>query len=206
MENWKRLPCSSGSCIRKEKRNSPCWNRPREFPDFSQSRGRARVSHARGGASDTKKNEGLPVVCWLDTLSSAEAPYGKFLNNVGRAGNDGKRERAGASLLSFPFPAFPARCRFSLSPGPRPAATTARKKWTKEASAEERVLELLLAAILNKWKIGLTRPLYYYFALFKIQNPRRFASGIPSFSRLVMSLATRPNKIPPWLYTVPYSL
>ena len=31
------------------------------------------------------------------TLSSAEAPYGKFLNNSGRAGNDGKRERAVAS-------------------------------------------------------------------------------------------------------------
>ena len=141
---------------------------------------------------------------FLEPLSSAEAPYGKFLNNGGRAGNDGKREKT--SLLSFSFPAFTARCRFSLSPGPKPAATTARKKWTKEASVEERVLELLLAAILNKWKIGLTRPLYYYFALFKIQNPRRFASGIPSFSRLVMSLATRPNKIPPWLYTVPYSL
>ena len=44
----------------------------------------------------------------------------------GRAGNDGKRERAGAlaSLLSFPFPTFRARCRFPLSPGPRPPLAT----------------------------------------------------------------------------------
>ena len=27
---------------------------------------RARVSHPRGGASDPEKNEGLPVVYWLD--------------------------------------------------------------------------------------------------------------------------------------------
>ena len=37
----------------------------------------------------------------LQSLSSAEAPYGKLLNNIGfgggRAGNDGKRESAGAS-------------------------------------------------------------------------------------------------------------
>ena len=32
-----------------------------------------------------------------NTLSSAEAPYGKFLNNGGRAWNDGVRETAGAS-------------------------------------------------------------------------------------------------------------
>ena len=31
----------------------------------------------------------------------------------GRAGNDAKRERAGISLPSFPFRAFPARFRFS---------------------------------------------------------------------------------------------
>ena len=36
------------------------------------------------------------VAMGVATLSSAEAPYGKFLNG-GRAGNDGKRERAGAS-------------------------------------------------------------------------------------------------------------
>ena len=129
------------AAVLEKKRGARLAGIDREFPDFSQLRGRARVSHARGGASDAKKNEGLPVVCWLDTLSSAEAPYGKFLNNIGRAGSDGKRERAGTSLLSFPFPAFPARCRFSLSPGPRPAATTARKTAPKEASAEERGLD-----------------------------------------------------------------
>ena len=152
---------------------------------------------------------GALFLIFLNLSPPQRPPTGNFWIMEGARGTmgRGKGREQEASLLSFSFPAFTARCRFSLSPGPRPAATTARKKWTKEASAEERVLELLLAAILNKWKIGLTRPLYYYyFALFKIQNPRRFASGIPSFSRLVMSLATRPNQIPPWLYTVPYSL
>ena len=57
----------------------------------------------------------------------------------GRAGNDGKRKRAGveASLLSFPFQAFPARRRFSLSSGLGPRNLYGQSS-TKEASAEER--------------------------------------------------------------------
>ena len=55
--------------------------------------------------------------------------------NRKRAGNDGKRETAGASLLSSPFPSCPARSLF-LSPQP-PHNTKASPQY-KEASAEER--------------------------------------------------------------------
>jgi len=48
------------------------------------------------------------LILRLRALSSAEAPCEGFVCLGGRAGSDGKRERAGA---------FPARCRFSLSPG-----------------------------------------------------------------------------------------
>ena len=63
---------------------------------------------------------GLPHI----TLSSAEAPAGYPHQNINnrknrkRAGDDGKRETAGAlSLLSSPFPSCPARSLF-LSPQP----------------------------------------------------------------------------------------
>ena len=58
---------------------------------------------------------------WTRTLSSAEAPVGyPYINSNNRknrkgAEDDGKRKKAGASLLSFPFPSCPARCLF-LSP------------------------------------------------------------------------------------------
>ena len=58
---------------------------------------------------------------WTRGLSSAEAPVGypyKNSNNrknIKRAEEDGKRKKAGSSLLSFPFPSCPARCLF-LSP------------------------------------------------------------------------------------------
>ena len=54
-----------------------------------------------------------------EALSSAEASagYPDQKKNRKRAGDDGKRERAGASLLSSPFPSCPARSLF-LSPQP----------------------------------------------------------------------------------------
>ena len=57
----------------------------------------------------------------LSPRQRGEAPYGKFLNNGGRAGNDGKRERAGAPLFSL----SPSRRspRAAISPLPRPTAT-----------------------------------------------------------------------------------
>lgn len=54
------------------------------------------------------------------SFSLAEAPYGKFFSQYwvwkarGERWEEGKGEQA--SLLSFPFPAFPARCRFFPSP------------------------------------------------------------------------------------------
>ena len=86
-------------------------------------------------ASQSPTAATIPCPHCTKTLSSAEAPMGNFLILLrlgGRAGNDGKREWARASLLSFPFPAFPARCRFFLSPGLRPRNLYGQSS-TKEA-------------------------------------------------------------------------
>ena len=41
----------------------------------------ARMSHARGGASDPEKNERLPVVCWLDrSLHNSHVITPKYLS------------------------------------------------------------------------------------------------------------------------------
>ena len=53
-----------------------------------------------------------------------------LLRRGSHAEDDGKRETAGASLLSFPFPSCPARSLFFFSPA---------SPQHKEASAEERV-------------------------------------------------------------------
>ena len=58
-------------------------------------------------------------------LFSAQVPYGKYWVLRGVRG-----------LLSFPFPSFPARCRFSLSPGLPPRHLYGQSS-TKEASVEE---------------------------------------------------------------------
>ena len=58
-----------------------------------------------------------------------------IIEKIESAGDDGKRETAGASLLSSPFPSCPARSLF-LSPQP-PHNTKASPQY-KEASAEER--------------------------------------------------------------------
>ena len=54
-------------------------------------------------------------------------------NNRKRAGNDGKRETAGASLLSPPLPSCPAR---SLFLSPQPAHNPNASPQYKEASAD----------------------------------------------------------------------
>ena len=63
----------------------------------------------------------LSLISAFRTLSSAEAPanypYSNNRKNRKGAGDDGKREKAGASLLSFPFPSCPERSLF-LSPQP----------------------------------------------------------------------------------------
>ena len=75
--------------------------------------------------------------CWA--LSSAEAPAGYPYKNSNnrknrkRAGNDGKKEKAAASLLSFPFPSFPAR---SLFLSPQPSHNTKRPLWKREGLAD----------------------------------------------------------------------
>ena len=67
-----------------------------------------------------------PVLAWSDweysppPLSPLQRPL--LVNSSvenGSAGNDGKREKAGASLLSLPFPAFPARFTFPSTQPPR---------------------------------------------------------------------------------------
>ena len=67
--------------------------------------------------------------CDVLSLSSAEAPYGKFFNNIGFGFGRARRERWEE--------AFPAHCRFSLSPGVRPRNLYGQSS-TKGASAEER--------------------------------------------------------------------
>jgi len=71
------------------------------------------------------------------TLSSAEAPYGSFLGYFFNIQSARGVMGRGKGLLSFPFPAFPARCRFSLSPGLLPRSLYSQSSM-KEASAEER--------------------------------------------------------------------
>ena len=60
---------------------------------------------------------------------------GDFLILGGRAGSDGKK--GGFGLTAVLASAFPARCRFSLSPGLRPRSLYGQSSM-KEASAEER--------------------------------------------------------------------
>ena len=49
------------------------------------------------------------------------------------------------------------------------------------------LLELLLAAILNHWKIRLTRPLYYYFPLFKTEENCKIQGVFLEFQALCKS-------------------
>ena len=64
-----------------------------------------------------------------------------IIEKIESAGDDGKRETAGASLLSSPFPSCPARSLF-LSPQP-PHNTKASPQY-KKASAEERVAKMFI--------------------------------------------------------------
>ena len=66
------------------------------------------------------------------TLSSAEAPYGKFLNNVGFGRARGERWDSLHALRAAVF---------SLSPGLRPKNIYGQSS-TKEASAEERASQI----------------------------------------------------------------
>ena len=69
----------------------------------------------------------------FSTLSSVEAPAGYFENSNNRK----NRKREGASLLSSPFPSFPAR---SLFLSPQPPLNTKRPPRRRENSARNRLV------------------------------------------------------------------
>ena len=89
----------------------------------------------------------------VHTAPELSPPYGKFLILLrlgGGAGNDGKREWAGASLLSFPFPAFPPRCRFFPLPRPTAKKPLRSKQHERGLCGGERFQKITLKYIVIK--------------------------------------------------------
>ena len=92
------------------------------------------------------------------SLSSAEAPYGKFymiiLGLEGRTGNDGKRERAESRLsFLFPLPGIPRALPFF--PLPRPTAKKPLRSKQDErglCGGERRSLVILNLCLRKNWE------------------------------------------------------
>ena len=115
-------------------------------------------------------------------FSSAEAPYGKFLNNGGRAGNDGKRERARANPFKTSFKTRILGAdqkergfwgRECLSPGPRPAATTARKRPLRRREGSIPVLSGTQIFSLSHARVRLISSLITFRVLIRRKYVRR---------------------------------
>ena len=81
-----------------------------------------RFNHPITGKSQKVSTPIIAKVIAIGTLSSAEAPAGYPYRNSNNkknrksAGDEGKRKKAGASLLSFPFPSCATRSLFSFCP------------------------------------------------------------------------------------------